>query len=390
MKNYNIKKNNSVKKINQKYKKIIMVIYFNLLILTFKFEDYTNVQVKINHKKYIPNNFNKNMTEKDKLYIFFHLKEKPINKGDSLILKEKKELLLKLSKNKKQNISSIKFLYLKGKQNIGNFLISLNNAIFFCEILKCKKILIENSNLLIKHKIFDHEYNMYIEPVRRKSKKYLLKKSIVIYSNFFFYYYKYIKPGLRLIIIKHEILNNLPKVLTHNDDLFIHIRSGGIFAIPRNNSYSQPPLCFYEKILNTFKFRKVFIISENELNPVIKILINKHKYIYYNKNQLNIDISYLANSYNIVSSISSFLISIIKLNDNLKFLWEYDFYRLSSKFLHLHYSVYNFPRNYTIYKMKPSRYYKKIMYTWFNSPKQRKLMIKEKCKSNFIIIKPSI
>lgn len=87
--------------------------------------------------------------------------------------------------------------------------------------------------------------------------------------------------------------------------------------------------------------------------------------------------------------MSSFLNSIIKLNDNLEILYEYDLYRLSLRYLHLHYSVYKFAYNYTIYKMSPSKLYKKLMYTWFNSHEQRLLMIKEKCKNNFQIISSS-
>ena len=328
------------------------------------------------------------MPEKDKLYNLLNLKNKPTNLHDSLIIKEKKELLYKISKFIKKKIISLKYIYLKGKLRFGNFLVTLNNAIFFCEILGCKKILIENYNdLYIKNKIYNKKYNMTIEPIYLN--KYLIKKSIILPTNFFFYYYKYIKPENRLNLLKVEILNNLPKLNINPNDLYIHIRSGDIFKNPRNNSYSQPPLCFYKKILNKFIFRKVFIITEDKNNPIINILLKDYDYIRYKKNSLNIDISYLANSYNIVSSTSSFLINIIKLNDRLKYLWEYDFYRLSEKYFHLHYSVYNFPHNFTIYKMIPSKLYKKYMYNWYNSPEQRQFMISEKCRNKFIIIGPS-
>jgi hypothetical protein len=219
-------------------------------------------------------------------------------------------------------------------------LVTLNNAIFFCEILGCKKLILEKfENFYIKHKILDSKYNMTIEPSYLNTD--LLEKSTVLPSVFFFYHYQYIKPENRLYLLKSEILNNLPKVETNPNDLYMHIRSGDIFEMPIKTHYSQPPLCFYQKIMKNYKFRKVFIISENISNPVINILLKEFVIIRYNKNQLNYDISYLANSYNIVSSMSSFLTNIIKFNDKLKFLWEYDFYRLVERFLHLHYSVYN-------------------------------------------------
>ena len=262
-----------------------------------------------------------------------------------------------------------------------------NNAIFFCEILGCKKIiLIHNNNIYIRNKIINQKYNMSIE--LDNSKDFLFNKTINLSCLFFYYYYRYLKPENRINIVKNEILNNLPKIITNSNDLYIHIRSGDIFNRTLKNSYSQPPFCFYKKILNNFNFRKVFIISQNKNNPVINKLISEYSYIIYNQNLINIDISYLANSYNIVSSVSSFIIGIIKLNDYLKYVWEYDIYKLTQKYFHLHYSVYNFEHNYTIYQMKPSQYYKRVMNIWQNSPKQKEIMINEKCKSNFKIIHP--
>ena len=156
------------------------------------------------------------------------------------------------------------------------------------------------------------------------------------------------------------------------------------------SNYAQPPLCFYETILNQFNFRKVIIISEDKLSPIISILLKKYSYIKYNKNYIKLDISVLTNSYNIVSAKSSFIISIIKLNDNLKCLWEYDFYPLSARYRHLHYSVYTFTFKYIIYKMTASESYKKLMIPFIHSKKQKMLMIKEKCDINFNIIPPRI
>ena len=101
----------------------------------------------------------------------------------------------------------------------------------------------------------------------------------------------------------------------------------------------------------------------------------------YNKNNIKLDISYLVYSYNIISSKSTFLLGIIKLNRNLKFLWEFDFYILSERYIHLHYSAYNFSFNYTIYKMNPSENYKKLMLPFYHSEKQINQMINDKCDS---------
>ena len=185
----------------------------------------------------------------------------------------------------------------------------------------------------------------------------------------------------------YSVLKNLPKIVINPNDLYIYIRGGDIFQHSKSEAYMyfQPPLCFYIKILDKFKFRKVFIISEDKLNPVIPKLLSKYSFIKKKKNNIKLDISFLIHSYNIVGARSTFFLTSIKFNDNLKFLWDYDCSPLIQKYLHLHYSVNMFPYYYTLYNMNLSSHYKKLMFPWINSPTQKKMMIKEKCKKNFDI-----
>ena len=289
----------------------------------------------------------------------------------------------------KKNISRINTLYIKTGGRFGNYFISLNNAIIFCEFLSCKRIIIKHK--YIKYKIFYHKYNLTIES--NKPFNFSDNSSFISDVGFF------LKLNLtdlgkvnRFYVFREEILNNLPKVKISLDELYIYIRGGDIFWIlnKTNPYYTQPPLCFYKKVLNEFTFKKVNIISEDISNPVILILLKEYPYIKYNKKNMKLDISYLLNSYNIISATSSFIASIIKLNQNLKFLWEYDFYKLKNRYLFLHYSVYTFSFNYTIYKMNVSENYEKLMYPFHNSENQRKLMIEEKCDNNFHLIPPRI
>ena len=286
---------------------------------------------------------------------------------------------------KRQNITNINLLFIKGAAQLGNFFVCINNAIIFCELLGCKKLIIEKNN----NSIFYKKYNFTIEPNHAIN---CLDNNCMILRNWFFYHlsFKYLGDVDRLYILKKEIFKNLPKVKSHKNDLYIYIRSGDIFYKfkPYISSYSQPPLCFYQNILNNFNFRYSYIISKDKLNPVIPNLLNEYSFLKFKKNNLKYDVAYLANSFNIVSAKSSFLISIIKLNDKLKFLWEYGLYSLSEKYLHLHYSVYSFSYSYTIYKMEPSSSYRKLMAPWVNSKEQKEMMIKEKCNNYFSIIGP--
>ena len=81
--------------------------------------------------------------------------------------------------------------------------------------------------------------------------------------------------------------------------------------------------------------------------------------------------------------MSSFLTTLLIINENLKNFWEYDNYRLSQKYLHLHHDIYQYPINFTIYKMKSSLQYMKAMFPWRSNKEQIDLMLNEKCNNKF-------
>ena len=302
----------------------------------------------------------------------------------------KRNIKYKIFKVYNNKITCINTLYMKGNSRFGNYFISLNNAIIFCELFRCKRLIIENDDY-INHRLFYQKYNLTIESDNSFSN---IDNDLMIINLYFFYYqlnFTLLGKVNRFDIFKNEILNNLPKVKINFDDLYIYIRGGDIFShlnasVLNYPDYYQPPLCFYKSVLSKFIFRKITIISEDASNPVIPILLKEYPFIKLNKNNLKLDISYLVNSYNIISATSSFIVSIIKLNQNIKFLWEYDIYQLFEKYLHLHYSVYTFSYNYTIYNMNASENYKKIMYPFHNTEQQRKIMIEEICNNKFHLI----
>ena len=199
-----------------------------------------------------------------------------------------------------------------------------------------------------------------------------------------------IVPEVRIHLLKNEIRRNLPNVNIYPDDLVIHVRSGNIFKELVLSFYPQPPFCFYEYIISNNKFKNIYIISENNFNPVINKLISVFPNIIFKKNSIHIDISYLCNAYNIVGSSSSFSLESIKLNDNLRKYWEYDIIRRSHKLIFLHQEFYYFPRKFTIYKMKPSKTYGVEMFAWKKTKSQIKLMLEDICPNKFDVIKPNI
>jgi hypothetical protein len=312
------------------------------------------------------------------------LKNKDYYNNISLINREKLDILFLFGKN--NNLTSIDKIFYKSNYNFGNLLANLNKLIFYCEIIGCKSILLDkNSFWFLKNKIIIPLNNMTIEVGDYNNSYYYFDDSQSLFFSIFEF-----KPEIRINYLREEIISNLPKINISKNDLYIHIRSGDIFT-KVNIYYSQPPLCFYQKILSNFLFKKVFLISLDNNNPVIEKLINQFSNIIYNKNSISYDISQLMNAFNIVGSISSFLYLIIQLNNHLEFLWDYNIYKTSEKIYLYHYDLYKYPHNnFTLYRMEPSYKYNNKMYIWKNNKIQKKLMIKEKCNYYFSIINKEI
>ena len=96
-----------------------------------------------------------------KYFIFFFqllLLDNVLNnkyKSIHIIKKNIKYKLFKAYNNRKTHINT---LYMKGISRFGNYFISLNNAIIFCELFSCKRLIIEND--FINHRIFYQKYNL--------------------------------------------------------------------------------------------------------------------------------------------------------------------------------------------------------------------------------------
>ena len=104
--------------------------------------------------------------------------------------------------------------------------------------------------------------------------------------------------------------------------------------------YSQPQLCFYEKVINENKFRKIYILSNGYENPVINELLKLYPKIKYIEGTIQEAISMIIYSYNLVYSVSSFLEYLIPFNNILENLYIYELIYLTIdliKFLRAYY-----------------------------------------------------
>ena len=381
-----LSKQKKISKYYKKYIKIIKIIFITLFILSRLL-----YLIKSLNRSKIKKEEENNKKKGEKIFLKYFKSLKRISYHNKSLLSKYRKIILDIfSKNAQKNISFINNIYINYGLKFGNQLILLNKVIFYCEIIKCKKIILhENNNIYIRNTINDDKFNLTIGT--RKSPNDINSNDLIsLYYPHPYYRFLEIRPKNKFYIFKNEILKNIPFINANKNDLYIHIRSGDIFVNPKLGwSYAQPPLCFYETIINNNKFNNIYIISENKLNPVINKLLKKYPNIIYNQNKIELDIAYLAYGYNIVGSLSSFVIDIIKLNDNLRKFWEYDFYHISGKIYHFHHSLYKYKINYTIFYMKPSKNYKENMYIWRGTKKQINIMLRDKCDKKFKIIEPN-
>ena len=281
-----------------------------------------------------------------------------------------------------KNLSKINEIFLVSHCRFGNCIIYLNHYICLCEVLGCKLILLDENDFWFIRNNVTLENNITIK-VGNKREFTEFAKGKIYFDNIF-----NIKLEIKILSLKEEIMKNIPKIIISKKNLYIHIRSDDIFKPKQKfRFYIQPPLCFYLNILKYFEFQNIYIISSDKGNPNINKLINYYPNILFKINDIKKDISILLNAYNLVGSISSFFTSILQLNYNINFLWDYNIYDMRFKNFIFHYDIYKYPnKRFIIYRMERSNIYRNVMQKWTNSKRQIKLMIKDKCINNFSII----
>ena len=290
------------------------------------------------------------------------------------------------SQIEKKNLTSFETIY-GGNGNMGNALFIMNNLINICENIKCKNIIIpETLGDIIKNKIKINFSKHKKNEITILPPSYKKEMNITLNLNgylVFIFRYKDKKHKLFLDTVKDEVLNNLPAYKANPDDLYINIRSGDVFVNIMHSSYSQPPLCFYQKIIQENKYQNIYLISNGKENPLVDILLKLYPNIKYMHGTSIEDMSVLVNVYNLVLPISSFPYAVIRFNDNLKNLFIYDIMveTISIRWYAEDYYFKNM--KYNIYKMKPSSNYENIMKgKWKKSKIQLDLMINEECINN--------
>ena len=125
------------------------------------------------------------------------------------------------------------------------------------------------------------------------------------------------------ILQKAFLINNIDKL--NENDLVIHIRSGDIFSSKPHHDYVPPPLSYYTKEIDKYKYDKIHIICEDTKNPVVNELLKLCKNAVHNENNLEKDIRIILGATNIIFSIGTFIPSLMLLSNNKKYVYGKSF-----------------------------------------------------------------
>ena len=274
----------------------------------------------------------KNRNKKNNIYVLHDvhsnlnriLKEMDsVNQED--ILKEKTEFINYMKKHTRGKFTDIKYIYIGAKTSYENSLMILNKALFYCELVNCKKIILDKKYYWFINK--NYRFNKKkIEITRNYLKNLEYKDTIVDRSLNLIIFNRYILPENKIYLFKNEILKNFPEVKTSPTELYLYIKSGDIFLKTDQLYHIQPPLCFYKEIIenHTQGITNITIVSELDKNIAINKLQKDYPNVTFNEIPFKVSFAYLTKAYNIAGANCPLLYFIIRLNDNLRNFWEYD------------------------------------------------------------------
>jgi hypothetical protein len=188
-----------------------------------------------------------------KLNNIFDLYRNETELSDKYKNKFKQYILNGYSSLFKKKYKKIDVIIFNQRYNFGNAIFIINNLIYFCEILGCKKIYLWKDYWFVKKPIYDKELDITISPFTINV--WDNQTSVYINSNMKFtqitkLFGNHFIP-VRTYILKNELFSNIKLINTNIEDLYINIRSGkDIFRKHehKHGDYIQPPLCFYQTI----------------------------------------------------------------------------------------------------------------------------------------------
>lgn len=201
---------------------------------------------------------------------------------------------------------------------LGNNIIQLSNIIDIAIAYKhnikinVKKLKFFDSSVIEKY--FDKYNNSEIITDKNNSAFFFYNTKLPFNKEIF----KQNAEERNQILKQAFLINNINKL--DENDVVIHIRSGDIFSSHPHPNYIPPPLSYYIKEINKCNYQKIYLICEDTKNPVVNELLRLYKNIIYEKNSLEKDIKIILGATNIILSVGSFIPSLMKLSNNIKYI----------------------------------------------------------------------
>jgi hypothetical protein len=226
-------------------------------------------------------------------------------------------------------ISQIEAVEMNNSMRFGNAVVALSNAYSLAKKFNIKILIIRDDFEWFKDSITINGIKIVKKRLIDTSDKLILKSGFFyrktlasLYEKGFFYYdtLRELKSGFSF--------TRYPMNDNDSDCLWIHFRSGDIF---RGNNphplYGQPPLSFYEKIINERKWKTINLVYEDMGNPCLVFLIKRFTDIKQDfklfSSDLKSDIEHLLMAQNLVIARGTFIMPIIGISDNIKNIYGF-------------------------------------------------------------------
>lgn len=256
-------------------------------------------------------------------------------------------------------------IYIRPFGRLGNNIIELSNAIYLAEVMNASTVYVPPGFAWVNATVTTSRGIRVVPTATVPSDAVALRRELFRLSDGSHY------PESRVCEFAGEVLRHVPPVRTDDAGLYIHVRGGDVFAQNPNIAYGQPPLCFYESIIERWGFRRVYVICEDTRNPVVKPLVAKYGAVLVRAG-LPETVGTVLSARNLVMSVGTFLPSLLKLvpEDPSKRIFRY------GNGLECNRDVWR-----RFYFTEVSDFYaENIMgFQWRNTEEQRRIMLNETC-----------
>ena len=186
-------------------------------------------------------------------------------------------LFKKVFSNWKQAEGHQRSVLISGLGRFGNGIQQFINARTFATALDAHSVMFYPNKNMIESGL-RHLLGGNLHPLQGAFRNSPLKTQTIWRSDFFesgSLRHSFDEPSSREML---DLLRSLYKHLIDGeqldkDVLTVHLRSGDVFSERPHPAYGQPPLAFYERVIDSKQWKQIVVVAEDESNPCLESLI---------------------------------------------------------------------------------------------------------------------